>query len=206
VFELWPTARSPPKPTGQLGIQYVTGAAWAWAVRPPRQSAANTNARPNLLEKIDIRATAKCPETIRSRYQERQCGATGRRITKDDRITECCVIAPFAHSTGWAGEQTAMPVDLKVMAGWEDDYRVARRYAGGCHSARKPNELPSLHLISPRYISTLRWAIFRKGPSSRTSGMGGHSRRCGDVRCWRKADVNVDPGSRGPPVRRGAAV
>src|SRR3977135_2742723 len=83
MFEFWPAAGLPPKPTGQLGIQYVTGAAWAWAVRPPRQSAANTNARANLLEKMDIRATAKCPETIPSRYQERQCGAPGRRITKE---------------------------------------------------------------------------------------------------------------------------
>src|SRR5882672_5157523 len=60
---------------GQLGSQYVTGPAWACAARPPRQSAANTNARPNLPAKIDIRATAKCPEIIRSRYQERQRGA-----------------------------------------------------------------------------------------------------------------------------------
>jgi hypothetical protein len=60
------------KPIGQPGVQYVIGAAWAWAVRPPRQSAANINARPNLPEKTDIRAIAKFPETIRSRYQERQ--------------------------------------------------------------------------------------------------------------------------------------
>src|SRR5580704_16478175 len=58
VFELWPAVRLPPKPRGQLGIQYVTGAAWAWAVRPPRQSAANTNARPILPAKMDIHATA----------------------------------------------------------------------------------------------------------------------------------------------------
>src|SRR5712675_1319694 len=83
VFEFWPAVRLPPKPTGQLGIQYVTGAAWAWAVRSPRQSAANTNARANLLEKMDIRATAKCPETIPSGYQERQRGAAGRRITNE---------------------------------------------------------------------------------------------------------------------------
>jgi len=49
---------------------------------------------------MDIRATAKCYETIRSRYQERQCGAAGRRITKGDRITEFCVTASFAHNTG----------------------------------------------------------------------------------------------------------
>ena len=85
----------PLKPTGQLGVQYVTGAAWAWAVRPPGQSTANTNARANLLEKMDIRATAKCPETIPSGYQECQCGAAGRRITKGDGITEFCVTAPL---------------------------------------------------------------------------------------------------------------
>src|ERR1700730_496992 len=73
--------RLPPKPTGQLGIQYVIGAAWAWAVRVPRQSAANANATPNLAEKMDIRATAKCAETIPAGYQKRQCGADGRRIT-----------------------------------------------------------------------------------------------------------------------------
>src|ERR1700681_4749518 len=85
---------------GQPGVQYVTAAAWAWAVRPPRQSAANTNARPNLLEKMHIRATAKCPETIRSRYQEGQCAVAGRRITKGYWITGSCMTAPFAHSTG----------------------------------------------------------------------------------------------------------
>jgi hypothetical protein len=44
---------------------------------------------------MDIRATAKCPETIPSGYQERQCGAAGRRITKGDGITEFCVTAPL---------------------------------------------------------------------------------------------------------------
>src|SRR5580704_15743083 len=55
VFELWPAVGLPPKPIGQLGSQYVTGAAWAWAVRPPRQSAANTNAKANLPAKMGIR-------------------------------------------------------------------------------------------------------------------------------------------------------
>src|SRR5258705_3332153 len=100
MFEFWPAAGLPPKPTGQLGIQYVTGAAWAWAVRSPGQSAANTNARPNLLEKMDIRATAKCPETIRSGYQERQCGAARRRITIGDRITGFCVTAVGGCGSG----------------------------------------------------------------------------------------------------------
>src|ERR1700681_426912 len=94
---------------GQPGVQYVTAAAWAWAVRPPRQSAANTNARPNLLEKMDIRATTKCPETIRSGYQERQCATAGRRI-KGYWITGSCVTAPFvasdeARGTGLPGSR-----------------------------------------------------------------------------------------------------
>ena len=72
AFAPWPAMRLPPKPRGQPGVQYGTGAAWAWAVRPPRQSAANTSARPNLLAKMDIRATAKCPETIPPRHLERQ--------------------------------------------------------------------------------------------------------------------------------------
>src|SRR5580692_5043526 len=38
------------------------GATWAWAIRPPRQSAATTSARAVLREKIDIRVTAKCSE------------------------------------------------------------------------------------------------------------------------------------------------
>ena len=46
------------------GSNMSQGAAWAWAVRPPRQSATNTNARPNLPEKMDIRATASCSEII----------------------------------------------------------------------------------------------------------------------------------------------
>ena len=57
---------------GQPGVQYCTGADWVWAGRPPRHSSANTNAKPNLLVKIDIRATTKCPETIPCRSRERQ--------------------------------------------------------------------------------------------------------------------------------------
>src|SRR5258708_7960821 len=74
VFELWSAARLPPKPRGQPGVQYGTGAAWALAVRPPKQSAANTTARANLPGKTTIRATtANCPEIVPARYQERQC-------------------------------------------------------------------------------------------------------------------------------------
>jgi hypothetical protein len=60
---------------GQL--EYGTAAAWAQAVRAPGESAANTNAKPNLPAKIDIRAAAKPPETIRFRHQERQRGSAG---------------------------------------------------------------------------------------------------------------------------------
>jgi hypothetical protein len=40
---------------------------------------------------------------------------------------------------------------IVLRAGTPEDATVQQ-----CHSARKPNELPSLHLISSRYISTLR--------------------------------------------------
>jgi hypothetical protein len=33
---------------------------------------------------MDIHATAQCPETIRSRFQKRQSGAAGCRVTKGD--------------------------------------------------------------------------------------------------------------------------
>jgi len=59
VFESWSTVGMPPKPIGQPGLQYGTAAAWAWAVRPPRQSTANTNAKPNLPAKGNIHSTAK---------------------------------------------------------------------------------------------------------------------------------------------------
>ena len=45
----------------------------------PRQSAAKSNVEinttPSLIDKLDIRATAKCDETIRAGYQERQSAA-----------------------------------------------------------------------------------------------------------------------------------
>src|SRR5882672_3255218 len=56
VFAPWPAFRLPPKPS-QPGVQYVMGADWAWAGRPPRHSAATTKAKPNLTAKMDIRAT-----------------------------------------------------------------------------------------------------------------------------------------------------
>src|SRR6201991_2554506 len=76
LFEFCPAGRLPPKPRGQLGIQYGTGAACAWAVRSPRQSAVNTNAKPSLPAKIDIRTTVKYGETILSGYRERQRGTS----------------------------------------------------------------------------------------------------------------------------------
>jgi hypothetical protein len=73
MFELWPTVRLLWKPMGQL--EYVIAPVWAQAVRPPRQSAASTNARPDLLMKTNIRTAAKSFENIRSRYQECQRAA-----------------------------------------------------------------------------------------------------------------------------------
>jgi hypothetical protein len=69
---------------------------------------------------MDIRATAKCPETIPSGYQERQCGAAGRRITKGDGITEFCVTAPLlicpsgGLSTGVSSLISDFPKNISV--------------------------------------------------------------------------------------------
>src|SRR5262245_28337922 len=68
-----PTVLEPPKPNHELGSQYCTGAAWAWAVRPPRQSAANTTAKPILLAKENMGGSLCCAE------QERQRDAIGFR-------------------------------------------------------------------------------------------------------------------------------
>ena len=76
-------------------VQYATGAAWAWAVRPPGQGAANAtarpSARPNLPEKIDIPTTAKCPEIIPAGSQKRQCSADGRRLPLGSSTASTCL-------------------------------------------------------------------------------------------------------------------
>src|SRR5215472_15620315 len=74
VFTLWPAVKLAPKPVGEPGDQYGTGATWACADCAPTQSAVNTNAISNLPAKVDMRATAKC-ETIRARYRKRQSKA-----------------------------------------------------------------------------------------------------------------------------------
>src|ERR1700676_2957230 len=108
---------------GQLGVQYVTGAAWAFAVRPPRQSAANTNARPNLPEKVDIRATAKCPETIRPGYRERQ----SRQNSREPRGE---IADPYLNSSR---------VIARSGATRQSSFSILSRHGllrGACHRAR----------------------------------------------------------------------
>jgi CubicO group peptidase (beta-lactamase class C family) len=82
---------------------------------------------------MDIRATAKCPETIRSRYQERQCGAAGRRITKGDRITEFCVTAPFAPGDTFnynSGNSQLLSAIITKLTGMDArDYAKAKLFA-----------------------------------------------------------------------------
>src|SRR4029450_11951445 len=65
----------PPKPKDELGNQYCTGADWAWAARPPRQSAANRIARPSLPEREYIAASLRCGG------RKRQCATRGRQLT-----------------------------------------------------------------------------------------------------------------------------
>src|SRR5215510_5334044 len=65
----------PPKPNQELGIQYCTGADWAWAVRPPRQSAANRIARPSLPAREYIADSLRCGG------RKRQCVTSGRHLT-----------------------------------------------------------------------------------------------------------------------------
>src|SRR5882724_10906976 len=62
----------PLKPDGQPDAKYGTGVTWAWADRPLRQSTARATAKPNRPETMGIRATAMCPETIRSPCRECQ--------------------------------------------------------------------------------------------------------------------------------------
>ena len=115
----------------------------------PRQSAAKTNATPNLPDKMDIRVTTECAETIAAGYQKRQCGA--------DRITSWFMdgMWPSAVAGVWS-----VGVALAILTpGLVNRWRLP--------TLRESMDVGAKPLYFPLSVSPASWD---SAPSSRCAG------------------------------------